>query len=41
MHTWGGLPHGAEDAYVDPYPEVFEALRKYAERGNRIAEIAQ
>jgi hypothetical protein len=29
------------DAYVDPYPEVFAALRKYAEQGGRIVEIAQ
>ncbi len=29
------------DAYVDPYPEVFAAVRKYAEQGSRIAEIAQ
>ncbi|HVU00974.1 MAG TPA: DUF3160 domain-containing protein [Polyangiaceae bacterium] len=28
------------DAYVDPYPEAFAALGKYASAGGRIAEIA-
>jgi hypothetical protein len=40
--SYTGIPAcGFPDAYVDPYPEVFAALRKYAERGDRIAEIAQ
>ncbi|HTU59986.1 MAG TPA: DUF3160 domain-containing protein, partial [Polyangiales bacterium] len=40
--SYTGIP-GCDypDAYVDPYPEVFAAVRKYAEQGSRIAEIAQ
>jgi hypothetical protein len=29
------------DAYVDPYPDTFGAIRKYAERGGRIAALAE
>jgi hypothetical protein len=29
------------DAYVDPYPEAFAAIRKYAEQGTRISKLAQ
>jgi hypothetical protein len=29
------------DAYVDPYPEFYAAIVKYAEQGSRIAEIAE
>jgi hypothetical protein len=28
------------DAYVDPYPEFYAAIAKYAEQGNRIAQLA-
>jgi hypothetical protein len=28
------------DAYVDPYPDTFAAIRKYAEQGGRIAAFA-
>ncbi|HVZ36700.1 MAG TPA: DUF3160 domain-containing protein, partial [Polyangiaceae bacterium] len=28
------------DAYVDPYPEVFRALQKYAQAGARVADLA-
>lgn len=39
--SYTGIP-GCEfpDAYVDPYPEFFAALTKYAEHGARIVEIA-
>ena len=39
--SYTGIP-GCEfpDAYVDPYPEVFQALVRYAESGARIVEIA-
>lgn len=40
--SYTGIP-GCDfpDAYVDPYPEVFGALRKYAEQGARLAKIAE
>ena len=40
--SYTGIP-GCDfpDAYVDPYPEVFGAIRKYAEQGTRIAALAQ
>jgi hypothetical protein len=39
--SYSGIP-GCEfpDAYVDPYPELFAALRKYAEQGSRIVALA-
>jgi hypothetical protein len=40
--SYTGIP-GCDfpDAYVDPYPEAFAAVRKYAEQGSRIVTIAQ
>lgn len=29
------------DAYVDPYPDMFAAIRKYAEQGGRIAALVE
>jgi hypothetical protein len=39
--SYTGTP-GCEfpDAYVDPYPEVFDAMVKYAEQGDKIVMIA-
>jgi Protein of unknown function (DUF3160) len=39
--SYTGIP-GCDfpDAYVDPYPEVFAAVRKYAEQGSRIVALA-
>jgi hypothetical protein len=39
--SYTGIP-GCDfpDAYVEPYPEVFAAVRKYAEQGNRITALA-
>jgi hypothetical protein len=38
--SYTGIP-GCDfpDAYVDPYPEAFGAIRKYAEQGSRIAAL--
>lgn len=40
--SYSGIP-GCEfpDAYVDPYPEFYAAIAKYAEQGSRIAAIAE
>jgi hypothetical protein len=39
--SYTGIPECEfPDAYVDPYPEVFGAVRKYAEAGARIVAIA-
>jgi hypothetical protein len=39
--SYSGIP-GCEfpDVYVDPYPELYDAILKYADQGGRIVEIA-
>jgi hypothetical protein len=38
--SYTGIPEcDFPDAYVDPYPELYGALRKYAEQGARIAKL--
>jgi hypothetical protein len=40
--SYTGIPECEyPDVYVDPYPEVFQAVVKYAEQGARIVEIAE
>jgi hypothetical protein len=40
--SYTGIPScDFPDAYVDPYPDMFAAIRKYAEQGGRIAALAE